>query len=191
MEPLDTPNRLADPASIPFFPTALRWGLIGGLVSIVYFMLGNTLGFGRPSGGIAMIALNFVLSIGISVFIAILAIKAHREKDLGGYITFGRAFMTGFVALLISGIVGILFSWIYMNYIEPDYAANIMRESMEMMEGLGMEMDDAQMEEAMARSGNPGSIASMAFGLLGSAFFSAIISLIVAAVMKKDAPANV
>ncbi|HMQ62375.1 MAG TPA: DUF4199 domain-containing protein, partial [Flavilitoribacter sp.] len=116
---------------------------------------------------------------------------ADRDKDLGGYINFGKAFLTGFVALLISGVIGIIFSYIYMNFIEPDYAQNVMRESMEMMEDFGVQMDDAQMEEAMQRGGNPGSIMSMLFGFLGSAFFSAIISLIVGAVMKKDPAANV
>ncbi|MCB0608429.1 MAG: DUF4199 domain-containing protein [Lewinellaceae bacterium] len=188
MEPLDS-SRIQPDA--PFFPAAMRWGLIGGLISVIYFLLGNTLGFGRPSAGIAMIAVNFVVSLAISVIVAVMAIKAYRDKDLGGYINFGKAFLTGFVALLISGVIGIIFSYIYMNFIEPDYAQNVMRESMEMMEDFGVQMDDAQMEEAMQRGGNPGSIMSMLFGFLGSAFFSAIISLIVGAVMKKDPAANV
>src|SRR5690606_34879514 len=50
----------------------------------------------------------------------IMAIKTHRDDELGGYISFGRAFSTGFrYSSLLSVFMG-LFMLIYFKWLSPE-----------------------------------------------------------------------
>ena len=48
MDTLDDPRKAVDESAVPFFPTALRYGIIGGLASIVFAMVLNLTGLSIP-----------------------------------------------------------------------------------------------------------------------------------------------
>ncbi|MEM1121688.1 MAG: DUF4199 domain-containing protein, partial [Bacteroidota bacterium] len=87
---LDENTDIIDQSEVSFMPTALRYGLIGGGIITVLTLLSGVLGLNTSTaGGIA----SFVLSLGIYIWIVYAAIKHHRDEELGGFITMGRAFI--------------------------------------------------------------------------------------------------
>lgn len=185
MASLDENMDIIDQTEVPFLSTAIRYGLIGGGIVTVWTLLSGILGLNEAST--TSFILGTVVSIAIYAGIASSAIKHHRNEELGGYITLGRAFQTGLVATIITGIIGGLVAFAYYNFIDPAAIDQIVESSVEMMEGFGL--PEEQLEEA-AKSTRDG----FGFGKLllnstiGAAIFGGIISLITGSIMKKEAP---
>lgn len=181
---LDEKTDFIDQNDVPFMSTAIKYGLIGGGLAAVLTLLSGALGLNEStSGGI----ISSVLSIGIYIWVVYAAIKQHRDEELGGFITMGRAFITGLVPVIITAIIGGLVGYIYFTFIDPSAVEVIVEKSAEMMEGFGM--NEEQLEEAMkATREGFGFGKLMLNSLIGGAVLGAIISGITAAIMKKEAP---
>lgn len=181
---LDENTDFIDQNDVPFMSTALRYGLIGGGLITVLTLLSGALGLNEStSGGI----IATVISLGIYIWIVYASIKQHRDEELGGYITMGRAFLTGLVPVLIAGVIGGLVGFIYYNYIDPAAIDTIVEASAEMMEGFGL--NEEQMEEALqATREGFGFGKLMLNSVLGGGIMGAIISGITGAIMKKEPP---
>ena len=165
--------------------TTLKWGLITGMVYVIFSLISNIMGI-QQSGG-AMGWLFFLLSLVGSFTTIFLGIKETRDQDLGSYLTFGQGFMTGFKIALIASVISAIFTLIYTKFIDPDFAEK-------MMVGVEAQWDKAGMPEEnreMARKWtsymfNP--LIMSAMSLLISIFWGVIQSLIAGAILKKDPP---
>ena len=183
MTTLDNPNEVIQESTVPFFPTALRYGLYGGAAFVVYSLLANLTGLSIPSS-IGISILNGLIALGVTIPFVIMTIRHHRDKELGGNISFGRAFLVSFVALIIASIISNLFNLLYMSVIDPNYIEKVMTATEEMMTNMGAPADVvdqqmASMREKMTISG------MMMQGLMYGVIFSAVVALIAAAVMKR------
>ena len=162
------------------FPTALRYGVIGGLLSIAFGLATYLAGM---QGTIPTI-LNIVGTI-VSIAVIVYAIRTHRDNDLGGYISYGRCLGVGVLTSIIMGIIGALWTVVLFNFIDPGITDMLMQPQMEAMEEAGM--SDDEIENAMSMAGKFMTAPFMAgMALVGSAFIGLIVSLIAGAVMKKD-----
>lgn len=192
MTTLDTPNTSVDPRDVPYLPTAVRYGLIGGLIGIVFSMIGNLTGLTEPdgSGGFNVISTLFGL-VGFVIFIAtgIMAIRFHRDQELGGFATFGRAFMTSFVALFVYGAILGIFSFVYTNFIDPGLLDRILQKTLEGMENQGASAQQIEatmqwLEWWFGLVGNMGF--QLGFGVVAwPVFTAALFGLIIGAFTKK------
>lgn len=184
MNTLDTPP-VTDPSTISFTETAIRYGLIGGLITIIYALLGIVTGFTNPSSGIAISIIAGIISFVIFIVVIVKGVGQHRDKELGGLISFGRAFLVGLVIALIMALLGKVFNYIYFNYIDPEYLANAVEGIREMYENMGMDesMIDASMEAAEEGLNQQKTLLG---GLPMIAGMSAIVSAIIALIMKKS-----
>ncbi len=186
-QPLDySEESYVDPAERSPRPTAFKWGLYGGLASIAVGLILHLTGltdFSERGGGIVSQIASYAIWIGTIV----LAIRAHRDEDLGGYITFGRSFITGLWTGLMYALITAVWSYIFLTFIAPDALDQIRETAYAQMEARGM--DDAQMEAAEGMMGtftSPGFISLTAFFV--TALFSLIISLIAGAILKRNHP---
>jgi hypothetical protein len=160
------------------FGTALKYAIITALAMFIF--------------SIVLYITNMYLNQGLNwlswvIMLAglIFAVKDRRDKDLAGFISFGEAFKTGFIFCLLTGAIGAVFSFIKMNFIAPDMLGEILKKAETDMINKGL--PDDQIKIAMGwtrRFTTPLMIA--VFSVVGSAFFGAILSLIVAAIFKKD-----
>lgn len=177
-------------SEVPFINTALRYGLIGGAFSIVTTLMMHLTGISDGSNGslimssIISMLVVFVLYIGCQI----MAIRTHRNSELGGYITFKRAFMVTLVVTLIIGVISALFNYIYLNFIDPDYISRFLGNMQDFLESYDVPED--QIEQTLEETA-----AGLDPSLLGSlkstfyvSIFGALIGVIVAAVMKKETP---
>ena len=94
--------------------TALKYGAINGLATFAFFILLYALGK-NPMGSWS------VLGWFIPVVFTVIAIRNYRNKDLGGYITYGQGLGAG---LLVSIFSGFLVAVLVYSFISI-YATNI------------------------------------------------------------------
>ncbi len=185
MTTLDNPVPINE-ANVPYFQTALRMGLYGGFGAIIYGLIANISGLSIPTS-IMKSLLGMIAAILIYSLIGIFAIKTHRNEDLGGYITFGRAFFVSVIAMIIAGVLGALFNVLYVTVIDPGFIDAVIEGMEEMFNNLGMDSDIAELQIAEVRDRfSPAT--QLTTGILWGSLAGVVLSLIIAAIMKKSPP---
>ena len=160
---------------------ALKWGGILGLVLIVYSLvlfLTGTFGDSRLGW------VSTVLSIGGLV----LAMREFRTQNRG-YMAYGEGVGVGTLTAAISGLLSALFTTFYTTIIDPNVMQQMIERVRVQYEERGM--SDEQIDQAMGfveRMQSPG--ITFAIGVIGAALFGLLLSLIIAAIMrrKRDNP---
>lgn len=160
---------------------SIRYGLISGLVGIAFFVVLNLIGLGTHQG-ISWLAYVIMAAI------IYLAHKAFKEEG-DGYMSYGQGLGIGTLVSLLSAVVGGVFTYIYVAYINTDYIQEILDKTREQMEKGGQQ--DAVIDQAMGIIEKATSPTIMPIlGLVSTVFFGFIISLIVSAITQNKRPEN-
>ncbi len=159
---------------------ALKWGLLTGLVSIIYALFG----FVTESFG------NFLITLLVSLIISILgivmALKEFREKN-GGYMTYGEGLLLGVGAMVIASILSGLFAMLYMQFVDPMIGEKMVDATLEQMEGFGVDADALEEQREMILAEN--TPLNQLWGALKNGLFGGLfLSLIISAIMKRKRP---
>jgi Protein of unknown function (DUF4199) len=182
---LDEPQGYINEKEVPFLPTVLKWGGISAAVSIIYTLINTMMGNTSMFSGTGLVIGIAAFAIGIYIFV--LAVKEHRDQQLGGYISFGRAFLVVLLLIMFSTLISSFFNYIYYSFINPSALDNMMESIKETYEKMGLseEMTEIAIEEGKKSMTSPKSIFT---GLIGGGVIGAIIGVIMAAIMKKERP---
>lgn len=162
---------------------AINYGVLLALLSIVLQVISYVLDahIDRPWW-------LTVLQLLISVSVIVYGIKAYKTGN-AGYLSLGQALKTGLAISLIAGVIAIIFNYIFMNYIDPDFVQNTLDFSREQMIEQNPNMTQQQIDAAMEMSAKFMSPWIMsAFAMIATLFFGFIISLIAGLIMKKNPP---
>jgi hypothetical protein len=164
---------------------ALPYGLVMALstivISVIVYAFGMT--YDQPWW---QSLLNFLIMIGCIVY----GLKAFKH-DNGGFLSVGESLKTGLAIALIAGLIGSVFTLLFVTVIEPDFAVNMLEATrIKMMEdNPNMTAEQTEMALSMTeKMMTPGIL--VAFGIIASLFFGFIISLIAGLVMKNNRPEN-
>ncbi len=157
----------------------LRYGLIFGLIFIVYGMILQFLDLATNQ---ALGYVNYViLVIGL-----VLAFRAFMEGG-DGYMSLGQGIKIGMLISLVSGALSGIFSYVYIKFVDDSMLEKIKDLQIQKMEEQGM--TDDQIDKAVEIAGKFMSAELIpvyaVFGMLIAGF---ILSLIVVAIMKKNNP---
>jgi len=156
---------------------AIKWALIGFLVSVVITYAIQLLGLDVNS---PVKYLSYVF------FIAFLLLGQKEFKDkMGGFITFGQAFVEGLLFSVFYGILIAIFSYIYFTILSPAAWVQAMDATQKGMEAKGT-MSAEQIEKTMEITRKYGVIIAVAFITILTPIFGAIVALIGAAIFKKE-----
>ena len=150
--------------------SALYYGVIGGIALSIWSVISYMFNMQESAGW-----LSTALSIIIFVAVIAWATKSHRDNELNGSITFGKAFSVGFLTVLVMSVIGAIFTIIYLKFIDP----GILVEAEQKME--------AQMEQALKMGKmfiQPAAMAAM--GFLFNLILGSVISLITAAIFQRE-----
>lgn len=159
--------------------TALKWGVIIGIVNILYSTATMV------SGQIGNQALGYIvyLIIGVGIYFALNDFK----KENFGFISFGQGLGLGTMMSAIVGIISSFYSFAYMKFIDSSIPDSILKNAEREMEKKGL--PDDQIEQAMEYSKmfmSPGFM--FVVGVFFMIILGFVLSLIIAAIMKKDKP---
>jgi hypothetical protein len=170
------------------FTSALKAGLIIAAVGIAIFLVEYISGI-MPVG-IWKPLLIMLFGLAVSITILVILLKNYR-KSAGGILVFKDAFLFCLIALVTSGIISSLFSFLFMQFFDPQYMSRIMEAQRSFMENyLAGKLSDEQMASTLDKMDekfkNTSLISQTLKGLIWNVVFSAIIALIVGAIMKKN-----
>ena len=155
---------------------ATKWALIYCATSIVITYVFQFLNVDQTSGW------KYISYI---AFIAFLLLSQKEYKDvLGGYISFGDAFSTGFRFAVFSGLILAVFIYIYLAILSPQVFDKVLETTRAAMQDKNM--SDEQIDKAMEITKKWGPVFGAFGSAIGSAIIGAIISLIGAAIFKKE-----
>lgn len=156
----------------------VRYGIYLTLVSIIYTLLLQILGQ----------AANQKLGYISLIFLIVAIVLAHNAyKKSNEFMSYGEGFKISLIMVVISSIVGSIFTYIYVKFIDSSMLETI-RQTQEMqMEKRGM--SEEQIQQAMVyaeKFSTPEMI--LIFGILGAIFFGIIIALIITIFTRKSPP---
>ncbi len=162
------------------FGVAMKYAVITALASFIFSIIIYVT---------HMYLNSWIQWVGLIILLVglVFAVRERRDKELGGYITFGEAFVAGFLFCMILAVFSVLMNLLMTQVIAPDMMTEILKNTEQKLLDGGM--SDEQVEMAMKYTKmftTP--TAQVIFGLLFTAFFGAILSLIVAAIFKKNNP---
>jgi hypothetical protein len=172
--------------------TYLTYGFVmalaGAVLAVVLYLLG--LHSDPTKLGVAQL-IGTVGILGIGIVCITLGIKARRaELPATDDFTYGQAFGGGFMISLFGALVGVLTNFLYITVINPGFSDVIVQAEVAKLEAKGMSATQIEGAEKIVRMmTGPGMYIAMGFvmGLL----IATIISLIVAAFLKRPAVMDV
>lgn len=163
--------------------TGVKWGLIYAGFSIAFSLV--SLQFLNPAEpGALSYAVSFVSFI-VMIVAAVLCMKEYKRLNHDS-MTLGQGFKTGLLMFAISGLVGSIFNFVYYKWIDPGLSDRMIQAQLSQMENNpGMNEEAMEfMEGFLEFFLSPGSL--LIFGIITSLAMGALVSVIVAAILKKD-----
>lgn len=155
---------------------ATKWALINAATAIVITYAFELLNVDQNSG------LKYITYL---PFIAFLFLSQKEYKDqIGGYISFGTVFSTGFRYAIFTGLLVAIFIYLYCAVLSPEVFEKALQNSQTVMEDKGMTSE--QIEKGMSIAKKWGPVFGAFGAAIGYAVFGAIVSLIGAAIFKKE-----
>lgn len=175
-----------DPATVSPRPTGMRWGIILGCISAVLAIAEQMTGMVDYTGVKSNLLPNIITWVVVGGC-CYMAVKQHRDNDLGGYISIGRSLGVTFWTGLIAGIISAVAAFIMIKFMVPDLKDKMMDAVTTQMENKGQDPEQAKKGmEMMSFMFNPAMIAVIA--LLGTLIYTLIFGLISGLILKKDSP---
>jgi hypothetical protein len=169
-----------------FMKTTVRFGLIlaGTLIGLSLLFFGLALDKNETVQSISSI-----LNILINAVIVFIGIRAERETTGNGFISFGKGFSTGMMITLIGSAITGVYTYLYFAFLNPGMITFIRMKQEEEMLKRGMS-DEAveKMADNMHAWTTPELMTLFAF--LGMILIGLVISMICAAILKKENPAE-
>lgn len=162
------------------FSTALKYAIITALASFIFSLITYVTNLYLNN------AINWLVYIILCAGL-VFTVKDRRDKDLGGYITFGQAFSAGFLFCVLFAVLSGLLTYIMMQFIAPDMVAEILKQTEQKMLDRGMSDDQVQTAMGYTRKFMT-PVWMVLWAVFFTALFGVIFSLIVAAIFKKNNP---
>lgn len=167
---------------------AVKHGGILGIISIaltlVFYVVDYSLLASWKVG-----LFSFAIFLGYGIYAGI-----GYRKEIGGYLSFGKAFQHGFLIFAFSALISTVFNILLYTVIDPELPQKVtevaMQNTEEMMEGFGMPED--KMEEALDKARKDTeeryTVSGLAMGYVWILIFCAVFALISGAIVKRKEP---
>lgn len=159
---------------------AMKWGIISGLLSIFLFILMYNTSLWKYTW------LSGIIGLGLTIVILYLTLNDFKKQN-SGFMTLGEGFGLGMLAVAVSAVISTLFQLVYVKFIDTSFyekQANMLEEQY-LEKGLPEEQIEMMLDQ-MEKFNNSG--LTFVFGIFAALIFGAIISIILAAILKKNPP---
>jgi ABC-type multidrug transport system fused ATPase/permease subunit len=159
---------------------AMYYGLITGAAMVIFSLIlyiadlymNSTIGY-----------ISFLILIGGMIW----GTLDFRKLSPNGLLTYGKAFSTCFLIALFAAIISALYTFVFAEFINPNFSQEILDKAREGMMNSGQPMTDEQIDQAMTwteRFTTP--VMITIWGFITTVAISAIISLVAAIFLKKE-----
>jgi len=159
--------------------TGIRYGLIGAVVSVVFFLVVSMADV-NPQGGVKYV--NWI----ITVALLLLAHKYYKDSR-DGFMSYGEGIAISFWMGLVTGVIYSIFTYIYIKFVDQGFIESLKEMQADAYAESGM--SEEQIDKAMSISDKlftPEWLFLMS--LIGTILTNVIIALIVTIFTKKTNP---
>ena len=150
----------------------IRYGIINGLIQIVYFLILTTAGIATSS--------SFAPWVGILISMVMLFLAHKYFKENGdGYMTYGQGIGIGFWTGLVSASISAIFTYIYAK-VDSGYIASIREKAVQDMEAQGQSqqnIDAAMKFVEMFTSAEAIFLMGLIVGIIGMIIIAVVLSI--------------
>lgn len=163
---------------------ALTLTIIGAVLNLILYFTGfqtEKLATGQHAKWLMLVA---------SIVILWLGIKATREESPTKSLSYGKGVGTGVLISLYSGLMSAVYTFIHFKFINPDFVDYQMAIVRTQWEARGMSGAQMEQAEGFARA-MMGPVSMAIMTPIMSVVFGLIVSLIIAAILKRPEPAKV
>lgn len=183
----NTPQNQEAKVVADFKSTSLKWGLIGGMVIILYsiimYVIDSTLLVNMWAGFVGLAVLIGVIIMGVK------EVKTGQE----GFISLSEALFAGFLVYVIASLVHTVFQYALFNWIDTNLPVLLKEKTIEttveMMQKFGASEDDINKTLADLDSKlDMTSAGAMFWNFLKGSAFGFVVCFIIALIMKKKRP---
>lgn len=164
----------------------IKWGLITGIISIVYTLILYIAGPTLLAGGwvyLSLLIIIIMMSLGV----------AEKRREQGGSISLSEGLLTAFLIFFFSQFLSSIFTYLLYTVIDPELPAIIKEEvinnTYSMMEKFGLE--EEEIEKQLSRISEEDFSPTIGKTILNFMIFCVlglVLSLIVGAIMKRKRP---
>lgn len=163
-------------------PIARNYGLITGLVMILFTTLLYAAGVQSFIGGVAY--LGYAIMIGLAAAAAV-----AQKKAGGGYLEFAEALKICFTVFVIALVAQTLFTWLLLNVIDTHFKevlkSAVITKVQEVYTRFGIPSEKIDQAITDERARDHYSLKEMSMGFAFSCIVHFVIALVVAAIVKK------
>ena len=157
----------------------INYGLILGVISVLLNLIMYAMG-----KHIDPPVLFSILSGAALIGIIVLGIKKFKETN-GGFLSWGQAVKIGVGISIIAALIGVIYNYIFISFIEPDFIAQTIEIQNQKMIDAGYTEEQIEAANSFTeKMKNPTIVA--AIGIIASAIGGFIIAAIAGAIMKKS-----
>lgn len=167
--------------------TTLLYAFIMAIAQIVVNLISFFLGYqtDRISSGTWF----GIVPLVVSIVVLTLGIRAVREEQEGKYLTYGKGVGTGVLIALYSSLIGAVYTYIHLTYVNPNFADYLIEASRIKWAAAGMSESKMEGAEKFMRTlFRP--LIQVIFGIVFSVVAGTILSLIISAFVKRNPPEN-
>jgi len=160
------------------FRHTLIYGSVTGGIICFYLLLLYMFSMMNNTKLVNITGLFFVIGAFISV-------KHYRDKVMGGYLSFGRAYGTALLSFIFTGVVWAIYGYFLYKYLSPGLLEEKMTQSQEALLQLGWTEERVEAySELISKSQTP---FTFAFGyIFNSTFWGALLAFILAGLLKRN-----
>jgi hypothetical protein len=163
----------------------LTYGLLGGLISILAFVL---LYFAGAQAFVNPLAFGLAI---IPITMMVLACRAKKKQN-EGYLTFAEGLKTAFGVSVVMSLCSRLVNYVVFNFVDVAFRERLTQLTMEkaeaMMKKFGVAQDQIDKAIQKMATENQFSLGKTIQGFAFECIFWFIVALIVAAIVKKKKP---
>jgi putative flippase GtrA len=161
------------------FKFTLTYGIYTGVVIVIFSLLTYVAEISHDSPINKWIPFLFYL---IAMFIGV---KNWRDKQSNGFVSFGKAYSISFTIALFAAIIGTIYTFVFMSYIDPSISELILKSAEQGMLDKGY--TDEQIDQGMKYVEMFSTSTGIAiWTIVVSCIFFALLSLFPAAILKKE-----
>lgn len=162
----------------------LQYGFIFGILSIALSVIAYVGGYIYTADWAPKIVISIV-SIALTVAVVVMGLRVFKHQN-NGFMSLSQALKIGLGITLIGGIIAVIYQYVFMTVIEPDYMTKVLDLQMNVMLEQNPDMTQQQLDlarEMTQKMSTP--MITSAIGVVSYLFFGFIVSLIAGLVMKK------
>ena len=163
------------------FTYAVILTIVGAVLRLLMYFTGfetEKLATGQYVGWLGLVLMIVVLFLGI---------KAVREESPGKYMSYGKGLGAGVLISLYSSLMSAVYNFIHLKFINTQFADYQMEMIHAKWEKAGMSAAQMEKAEGFTRM-MMGPTVQAIFTVIGGVCIGLIISLILAAILKRPAP---